>query len=425
MEKLLFKNLFNIHFTAAVVCISSSLNHAAVINLPEDYPSIQEAVEAASSGDVIQVNQHDTFFIKDQFDTPDREGIRIIDKDLTIIGTIPFERTRLLKYQEHSNGHSILFFLEYTGQEIPPESLANLLVIENSHVVFRNLEMNDFPEVIYPPFGFPFGTTAAPVQVVSGKLTLENVEFTGVLKVFGDLEITDSTIFGYSFYRSNERSVRGNYPIPALHVRNQSSPDIRITNTNILCETLNGTRPIVLENIVNGNLHITNSMITTGVHKVWFKTKDESESYWNVPDNTKGLPGILIVNCSTLDVDLNQSVVTGNVSANYEERSPSGPGIEILKSNDIIIRNGKSIGGKGLKGGFDLDNRLFQSSDGGNGMDVIDSTVVLVHVDLEAGKGGESNPELGVFPGMDGLPLFQDENSTVNFETCVIEWSLF
>ncbi len=256
----------------------------------------------------------------------------------------------------------------------------------------------------------------------------ENVEFTGLIKVFGDLEITDSTIFGYSFYR--DLNVRRTHPIPALHIRDQNDPNISIINTDIICATLEGGRPIVLENINNETVNITGCIITTGGHEILNVESDVSNSYWNYYNFESGLAGILIVNCNSFELDLSQSSTTGGGGAvipNAEERNPSGPGIKVLDSNNITIRNGSSHGQTGITGGIkDLEGfRIVQSSDGGNGMDIINSNVRLINVDLVPGNRGKANPQRGVFAGKDGVPFFRDASSTVSFETGVLEWPVY
>ena len=41
---------------AVILFISSGIANAAIINVPADYPTIQEAIDAASNGDIIKVS---------------------------------------------------------------------------------------------------------------------------------------------------------------------------------------------------------------------------------------------------------------------------------------------------------------------------------------------------------------------------------
>lgn len=414
-----------------LLCITLLFAHecvAKIINLPEDYPSIQEAVEKAESGDEIQVNQHDVSLLKEQSQLPvdEIEGIIIKDKDLIIFGTTLCVKTKI---QVQSSA-----FFYYSGSidlEIPPESKVNLIRIENSDVIMKNLDMMGTHSLTLP-FSFTFAHTAAPVQIKSGKLTFVNVIFRGVIKAFGNLELIDSVVNGISSYTTTSNSII--YPIPAIHIRNQTNKKFRIHNSDIICNNISGSRPIVIENVEDTEIQITQTTIKAGIHRNSIPRIDEVVSFWNYPDPFKGLSGIFIVNSSNLNIDLNQSEISGGFGTTTKNAFdnviiPGGPGIEILNSNNIAIQYGKMIGKDGQKGYIVNPNDEFEiyithSSDGGNAIHVSNSSVVLDNVELIPGIGGVGDPDQGILPGKDGIPFHQDEHSTVSFVTTVTDWSI-
>ncbi len=295
--------IHRIAYSIALCIITTHFHsaHARIINLPEDYASIQEAVEAASSGDVIQINQHDVYFLKENPDTTmasQRNGILIKDKNLTIIGTIPNERVKII----HSN---YFIFLTSSYSNIEPTSKDNALIVQNSNVVIKNLMLNS-PFIVSGYTHYP-----NPIQVISGKLTLDNVDITGIFKIQSDVEVINSIIIGKSNIGSSDYHVNSSkIATPAIYIYQTDSSYIRITDSEIRCNTDIGARAITFEKIRNANIHIERSYINSGTHNSY---NIPSESYWIAPDRNKGLAGVFIVDCSNVVFDMHGSATTGAV----------------------------------------------------------------------------------------------------------------
>lgn len=293
-------------FCYALFLYNQPLSYSAIINLPEDYPTLQEAIEAASSGDVIYINGR-VFYLKynNVTDSSEIKGIRIQNKDITIIGT---DNNGVAELFPHNNAW-VLLDTETGNQEISPNSNKNLMVIENSNVVFKNLKMSQIQYLHYNGLG----TTSAPIQVVSGKMILENVQFTGVLKVFSELEIYNSNIRGYSTYSNSTHTntESSDYAVPSIHFRNQKSAQLKIENSTIDSSFHFCSRPIVIEDITDSRIQIINTSIKANFHSHNIPKRDSNDSHWNSTDFNKGLAGIFIVNCSNLTFNFNHSKSLG------------------------------------------------------------------------------------------------------------------
>ena len=61
-------------FVALATCLSASSSGAAILHVPGDYATIQEAVDAAASGDRIEVSS-----------VPVAEDVSVVDKDLQVV----------------------------------------------------------------------------------------------------------------------------------------------------------------------------------------------------------------------------------------------------------------------------------------------------------------------------------------------------
>ena len=59
---------------ALATCLSASSSGAAILHVPGDYATIQEAVDAAASGDRIEVSS-----------VPVAEDVSVVDKDLQVV----------------------------------------------------------------------------------------------------------------------------------------------------------------------------------------------------------------------------------------------------------------------------------------------------------------------------------------------------
>jgi len=165
-----------------------------------------------------------------------------------------------------------------------------------------------------------------------------------------------------------------------------------------------------------------------GNHYGYNDSQTSPGSYWDAPDLNKGLAGILIVDSSNVSIDMQDSVSKGGSSYNGEINNNlfGGPGIEIKDSNNISINGGKSIGGIGISGFFiTITGDIFITHDGGVGLFVTNSKVILNNHETTGGKGGEGNPEINSLPGQNGQPIYQDENSQIIYETSIPDWMLF
>lgn len=413
-------------FCFALVLSIQPLSYSAIINLPDDYRSLQEAVDEAQSGDVININGK-VAYLKDipLIEGNEINGIRILNKDLSIIGTLP-------NYGSWITGELVIlrfFDSETENCEIKSKSSKNLIVIENSNVLFKNLKLSNQ----FLHYEFVDKITSAPIQVLSGKLRFENIKFTGLIKSFGELEIIDSSIRGHSnyiepYYKS---SISTNYPIPAIHIRDQKDARVLIHNSALECDNYNSARPIVIENVFDSNINISNTNIIAGRHDNRVPFNTNCDSYWNYSDFKKGLAGIFIVNSKNLSIDFENSKSVGGRGGTSEGLSntvsPSGPGFEVIDSENIKINGGQFLGNRGGNGVF-LEradgNIVVHSGDGGDALYVINSSVILNSVILIPGIGGEGAIDYGLMSGEDGTPIFKDENSTVTFVTTVENWEL-
>ena len=409
------------------LCLTTACFHPAqarVINLPEEYDSIQEAVEAASNGDVIQINQHDVVDLLENDLSKNLlerfKGIVITNKDLTIIGTIPNEKVRI-------TGSGTIHSGSYSKRS--PTSEDNAFVVENSHVEIKNL-------LFYSPSinCSHMNTYMAPIQVVSGKLNLDNVHITGIFKVRGNIEIKNSVIDSNSYRHTYHpyRNLRDKIDTSAIHVYQNDSPDIRISDSEIIHDIDIGARAITFEKILNAKVHIERSCIQSG----FLTCGHFSESVCDrSTEKDKGLAGILITDCSNVVFDMHESAIIGGdkpfqMVKKTRKKIPGGPGIEIINSQDITIRNGECIGGDGASGqmGINIDENPqlpVDSGDGGYGIFATNSSVTLSNVKAIGGQGGVGDPSKDIKSGEDGLPIFQDENTTIVYDSQVNNWEIF
>ncbi len=435
----ILKSLINrIAYLIALCMIAACLQaaHARVINLPEEYASIQEAVEAAFSGDVIQINQHDTVDLLENDLSKNLlerfKGIVITNKDLTIIGTIPNERVRITQsgsvyYNDiyHYNG-----LIHHSGPYscLSPMSGDNALVVDNSLVEIKNLTFYS-PSIDCSHSDF----SMAPIQVVSGKLTLDNVHITGIFKVRGDMEIKDSVIDSNSYRISYHpyRFLADKIAISAIYIYQNDSPDIRISDSEIIRDIAIGSRAITFEKILNAKVHIERSCIQSGYLTCGHITMSVCD---RATEEDKGLAGILITDCSNVVFDMHGSATIGNskpypMVKKTRKKIPAGPGIEIMNSQDITIRGGECIGGDGASGqmGINIDENPqlpVDSGNGGYGIYATNSSIILSNVKAIGGQGGVGDPSKDIKPGEEGLPIFQDKNTTIVYDSMVNNWEI-
>ena len=149
-------------------------------------------------------------------------------------------------------------------------------------------------------------------------------------------------------------------------------------------------------------------------------------SYWDAPDNEKGLTGILIVDCTNVNLSMTGSISKGGErDSSIHQVIPAGPGIDIINSTNIGIYNGESRGHDGSIGWYyHYEDTYYHGGDGGNGLFVTNSTVHLYNHTAIGGKGGEGDPENDILPGQDGQPIYHDENSQIIYGTSIPDWML-
>ncbi len=109
---------------------------------------------------------------------------------------------------------------------------------------------------------------------------------------------------------------------------------------------------------------------------------------------------------------------------------PAGPGIEIMNSHAITILGGECIGGNGVSGqlGLNIDENPklpVDSADGGCGIYITNSSITLSNVKAIGGKGGVGDPLKDIESGEDGLAIFQDENTTIIYDSQVNNWEIY
>ena len=398
---------------------------ARIINLPEEYPSIQEAVEAAVSGDEIHVNQHDVCLLNASL--PDgaffaHVGILVREKDLSIVGTAPDERVRV-----KTNG---FLYYDRAYPSIPPQSEKNALIIDGSNVILKNLVF-DCPRMdcmhLY--------SCSAPVQIISGKLTLDNVNATGSFKVQGDLEIRNSVVSCNGYVRTNDYHWDPfKNAVPAIYVYGCNSPSIEIVDSEIDCNTDVGARAVTFDGASGVRARFENTSIESGCQNGSSFSSTDGR-YWIKRDETKGLAGVFVVNCTNAVFAMTGSETIGD-GKNYDtnkpqrKRNPGGPGIEIANCRDVTIQGGRCIGGEGAQGqmGIDIDEwpqKPVHSGDGGCGLFITNSSVFLNQVTAIGGRGGEGVVGNGIEAGADGAPIYYDGDSTVVFGSGVEDWAIY
>jgi len=407
---------------------------AKTIQVPTDYSTVRKAVEAAESGDRIELVSDAiewTNFNLANRNSPNAKpgGILINNKDLEIVGNFN---------QSLPTIQSSSISLDSDRVGIPsPSLLDSMLWIENSNVVLKDINFKEQSFLLN--FVPSLRSTSAPIRIFSGSLKILNCSFEGKIFSQANLQIINSFVkpnttisnFPYGTHTTMEFPIQIG-PAENIHVEIENTDfDTRITDFNH-----RAVHVISIDNVINSEISLQNSTIWAGDVSA---KRNAPIAYITKPG---GIP-ILIENCENVTFHLEESVFFGGKGhlGDFDSDPPQGQrggfGGKIVNSNINLI-GGKFVGGPGESAGSyrrdisDTNPPFLYPGKGGIGLGIFESEVRYQDVQFEAGSGGEPfinpndpnnpNPEK---PGSDGEPLFVDENSEFVSLSQINKWELY
>ncbi|MDX9753542.1 MAG: hypothetical protein RBU29_06245 [bacterium] len=165
-----------VFLVVTILLLQSPFPNAKILTIPGDAPSIEEAIERAESGDIIQVNQANVPFCKDapcvNFDSETGcfmgNPVIIQNKDLTFIAPTRVELGMVW------------------GPAINQLNSYSMLQINNSNVTFCNFYL---PETLRTHVFW-----GSVIQVNSGTLTLQSCYWKCLIECSGNLIVDQCTI---------------------------------------------------------------------------------------------------------------------------------------------------------------------------------------------------------------------------------------
>lgn len=405
----MFVSLFRLCYFLLLWFFINPFVIAKTIRVPDDAPTVKDAVEMAASGDEILLDHHAPV----SWNGPITEGgVVIVGKNLTIASTSADNRATIINQ-----------FLLYSGYSCSIDTFGSLLLIEDAHVVLFNLDMDNR----YGEFPCSSGSYyAAPIRLISGSLTVQDCVIGAPIHCKSDLLVQNSTLklntFGTSFVYSYSESRRE----PGLRVESADNISVTIDNCTIGFTGSLCPYPILVNNIHNSELIVTNTQIAAGHYAVRWP-------YASPPSS----PGFHVVNSTNLNIDFSGSTCWGgNGRTNSINVLKGGDGL-LVENSEIVLCYGYFIGGKGSRGFFYLDHihpeSLYNAGQGGTGLALKNSHVLYKNISYKGGSGGDEL-EVGekdtdwyfyIPPGLEGEPLSMDDISTFQEITDVDVWEIY
>ncbi len=330
--------------------------YSKTITIPKDADSIQEAVELAVSGDEIVVATDSVDWTRlsysREYMRSDSQGVKVIDKDLVIIGK-PVEGKTTIR-SAYPNGH---------------DNTNTMLLVKNSNVTIQNCYIQTplksrYVSAIYG------GLVASPLYIESGQLKIIDCSFNCLIECKGSLVINTSTIHGYSYlYGGGYTSY--NILYPAILFGHSNNESLVIQNSTISANIHDSYNNIIIDNALDSTLICKQSRFIGGTYDV---------GYGSYPDsNIHGSHSFSIDNCRNLRMSIDDCIFQGGKG--YDARShrhlikqgggDGGAGLVISNSNGEIVFDGSpstfigGIGGNGLANQDPVITRIPVAIDGG------------------------------------------------------------
>ncbi len=420
-------NMKNIYKIATLIFLFLSIvidSYSKTIYIPDDTKTIQEAISLSASGDSIKINSA-TAELMNVTSTHPVGRLMIKNKDISIIGNNANQRVKI---------SASVFSIVDIGVEDPFSATYSGIVIDESHVRIENMEFADFQVNAYGSDHIP-----APITALSGSLEIVNCYLSFPIIASTSLSIRDSQIFPFTYimaFSAFDRQSLEN--LPAMTVKNAQSIALEIVNSTINCDWKYGYKSIVFSNVSDSNIFIENSMIKGGSYLNFI-------AGYRPVKKQNGSAGIQVLDSHRLFFNMSGSIISGGTGTyqgvtlhknfytnNQIDSEPSngGAGIYLENSHDIHFQNGEIVGGNGMNGSYaSQDPRddfyyFINSGDGGDGIHLINSTAVVENIQSYGGQGGKGT-EAVFEDGMDGLPIYLDELSTVTEGSRCDDWLLY
>jgi hypothetical protein len=417
------RTFFLIHF---VLLISESIQ-AKTINVPADAASVQEAVEMAVSGDEILLTAEKVDWTQvirngNGLKFSDGTGVTIQNKDLVIRGSNRLRSTRVIcePYVVNASGND------------------TMLLMENSNVIFSNIEIQ------YPLMSRTIGSsaTAAPWQIDSGTLTIDQCKIISWIICQGNLVVQDSEVSGYSYYSC---CLYDHYNLLDPSIQIGPATDIQVTIKNSIISSQNTFavyRNLVFDSLESSDVIIENCTVEGGTFSV------NQGSY---PSRLVGSDAIEFLNShnNTLTV-LNSQIIGGAGFKSsllsrgiYQQGGNGGSGMKMELSDLQLCLQGESgiKGGKGTDGIVTTDINeppghyiTLEARNGGNGIRMLQSRLFIkkdsisIEENVNGGNGGIGNSFVEGMTVDDGYPgeaFNLDEFSAIMQASGISQWELY
>jgi hypothetical protein len=322
-----------IYLTSIVVFPLSPVRaEPKTINVPVDYPTIQDAIDGANVGDIIIVENG-------TYEGPINQTI-IIDKSISIIGD-PSEQT-ILNLHPKYNVTQILsaYFYNYTDSI---QIQANDVKLENLTIDFiGNMKANgDRLQII--GLSISSHSTVTVLDIKGNDCNVANNIFTGYISVEGSSNvISGNKAFCLHLKNSNLDTVRNN-EVDTFWMESSNSNtfyknSIKTENVQIIAALTTSNDNIFYENYFetafwNTNLELKNSSNNIFYTNTFLSNIDTTKDYTNASDEDKWIlaqytdKDLVVVDSTSFNNSWNNSVI-GNYWGNYILRNPNSTDID-------------------------------------------------------------------------------------------------
>ncbi len=378
--------------------------YPATIYVPGDIASVTEAIEAAASGDTIQLTETTVFV---------GQPLEVKDKNLVIRG--PSKENRVL--------------LEFNTGSRPPISFSSepadqTLLVENADVTLQYIQV-DTPSASRLVSTSLVYRTGWPIQVVSGSLVIEDCVLHCSILASAPLRIERSQIVGYSERTNpNPPYPAGDDDRPAVSIVGPMSGEIVLLDSTLTGDHCAG---LALRDLSGVVVRAENCQIAGGMPSGPRRVRGVS-----------GSAGMTVSNCQQTRLEMTGSSVIGSeggwggccIPYAYQRGGNGGNGLDVADST-LTLWGGEFRGGLGGEGRIHLESSrpvFYKAGIGGNGLALQNSHVnvgeaVFLPGDGHELLGGYIHDVYTEIPGgVPGEAVVLDESSTLTYDSGVGEW---
>lgn len=394
------------------------------ILVPDDYPSLQEAVEHSAAVDEIVISADQAELLESYGDLLNYRGmggIPIVDKDLVI-------RSRTDGHQATLSSLYIPVFLNlsYPFPVFPGlySEKHSIFYIQNSNVKFKDLYLDYSGGNIFS--GGSNWITSCPITIGSSNVQFENCVIKTGIKTDSNLTLIDTEIQAAFKYDYHHALIALDYPLLYLDSCNNAKTTLIRSNIHSL---------IYEQEVVR----ISNCVNTDFILK-------QSNVYAYHSSRIAASNGIKVIDSDSLRINLDQSTIQAGSGVriegpNYYYSLPpyfqsgifydgviGGNGISLINSSVTLV-GGEICAGAGSPGSQLTNWFTDLCGDGGNAIELNNSNLQLYKAELIPGLGTDgfigSVDGIEYPAGADGAEILKVKNSSVIIFSSAACWRLY